>query len=243
MILTYLKYHILKCIPVKEASTEEEKIKIYKFRYEVYHEEHKMIEETYDHQQKILKDEFDDKQNSLHTYTTNKKNISSACRVHYLERGLVPEENNLKYFLHELPLAHNQSIAFAERLAVQRYKRGKYLVVLQTIHISTRLIRDFNNYFSFASCAPGLLKHYMLLGYRPYTTELIQFNDRVEIPIVVMPDMQFLKNMKSINYPLMKKYCPKSLKDDYENFRPDVLENYLTSDKTIDDIDSTFFKV
>lgn len=55
MILTYLKYHILKCIPVKEASTEEEKIKIYKFRYEVYHEEHKMIEETYDHQQKFLK--------------------------------------------------------------------------------------------------------------------------------------------------------------------------------------------
>lgn len=241
MLLTYLKYYILKCIPVKEASTEEEKNKIYKFRYEIYPEEYKMIEENYDHQQKILKDELDDKKNSILTYTTFKNNISSSCRVHYLDRRAVSQEQSSKYFLHELPLAPSQSIAFAERLAIKANKRGKYLAGAQTAHILTRLIGELDNFFSCASCSPGLLKHYMQLGYRPYTTELMQFDDRVEIPIVVMPDMRFLMAMKSISHPPMNKYCTKSLKSEYENFRPDVLENYITADKTIDDIDSTFF--
>lgn len=241
MLLTYLKYHLLKHISVKEAVTEKEKNRIYEFRYRVYHEENKMIEKNYDHQQKTLKDALDDKNNSILSYTTIKNNIASTCRTHYLDRNLVSEEDSLKYFLDELPLDSNQCIAFTERLAIEKGMRGKYLIASQAIHMSTRLCRDFGSYFSFSSCSPGLLRHYMQLGYRPYSTELIQFNDRVEIPIVVMPDMQFLRNMKSIIYPPLNKYCSKSLKSNYENFRPDVLENYITFNKTIDDIDSTAF--
>lgn len=35
----------------------------------------------------------------------------------------------------------------------------------------------------------------------------------------------------------MNKYCNNSLKALFENYRPDVLANYITADKTIDDID------
>jgi|GEM_PF-6370155 len=241
MLLTYLKYHLLKRIPVKEAVTEEEKSRIYQFRYQIYHDEYKMIEENYDHHQKTLKDPLDDKNNSILSYTTSNNNIVSTCRAHYSDRGLVSEEDSLKYCLDELPLASNQSIAFTERLAIGKGVRGKYLIASQAIHLSTRLCRDFDSYFSFSSCSPGLLRHYMQLGYRPYSTKLIQFNDRVEVPIAVMPDMRFLRRMNSILYPALNKYCSKSLKSNYENFRPEVLENYIAANKTIDDIDCTSF--
>ncbi|RAP34651.1 hypothetical protein B1207_15350 [Legionella quinlivanii] len=241
MLSTYFKYRILECIPVKEASSEFEKDKIYKFRYEIYHNEYKMIEENFDHQRKILKDVIDDKKNSILTYTTSKNNLSSTCRAYYLNCNEISEEEKLKYYLHELPLPPNPLITFVERLAVTRSKRGKYLAAAHATHLATRLFRDLNSYFTFSSCSPGLLKHYMQLGYRPYTTELLQFDDRVEIPIVVMPDMAFLKKIKSILYHPMNKYCSNSLKSTYNNFRPEVLENFMTSTKTIDNLDSTFY--
>lgn len=236
MLMSYLQYYLFKNTRIFEAKSEEEKLKIFAFRYKVYHEEYAMVEK-YDHEQRILKDSIDDHKQLILTYTTSKNNISSTCRSFYSELGQIFDDLKSKYFLEHIPLVDNQSLGFTERLAINRGKRGRYIIVSQTIYTATRLIRDLETYFSFASCAPGLLRHYMRLGYRPYSNNILQFDDRIEIPIAVMPDLEFLKSMGSPIYPIMKKHCPRAVLDQYENYRPDLLGNYLTQKLSIDDLD------
>ncbi|MDX1838042.1 hypothetical protein DIZ81_09510 [Legionella taurinensis] len=241
MLSCYLKYHLFRQVRVFEARSEEEKEQVFNFRYRIYHEEYKMIEPGYDHQRKILKDELDTHKQIILTYTVTKQAISSTCRSHYFQQTACPREMDGKYGLPELSIPSQHTLALSERLAVDKNIRGKYLAMVQTVYIATRLIRDLSTYFSFASCAPSLLRHYSRLGYRPYTSKLLQFDDRLEIPIAVIPDLKFLKESGSPVYPLMKKYCDPALLKQYEHYRPDILKNYLTQDASLDDLASDAF--
>lgn len=223
MFLSYLKYYLFNFADIQESHTQEEKDQIYRFRYKIFNEECKMIEK-YDHESKILKDDMDGHPNSFNAYTKRDGSITSACRFHYSNVEKLEESLRTKYAISELPLNKDDMVSFTERFAIERSLRGKYIAIATTIYISKRSIKDLNCYLSFSTCAPALLKYYMTLGFRPYTTKLQQYNDRVELPVAVIPDMPFLERYNTPNYPLMKKHCPKDLKDRFENYNLNVMK-------------------
>lgn len=227
MLQTYLKYLLLKLVSVKEACLEEEKNKIYKFRYQIYHNEYDMIEENYDHKLKILKDPVDDQVNSIIAYTESKQKITSTCRLNVTKLNDVPVDIKKIYALDELMLKPDQNISFAGRLAVNNELRGRYLIASLSMFLANKCCQSYNCYHAIASCSPSLLRHYMQLGYRPYTKRLIQFPDRVEVPIAMIPDLIFLKNTRSIIYPIMKKYCNSPLFNKYQNYQSGMIESFI----------------
>jgi hypothetical protein len=198
-----------------------------------------MVENCYEHEKQILEEDIDHHLQTIHAYSRSKEEISSACRIHYSKLETLNPALKEKYFIADIALSNDQAVAFVERLTVSKNNRGKYLLIGHLVHGARKLCRDLNTFFCFATCAPSLLVHYMKLGYRPYSSSILQFDDRIEIPIAVLPDLKFLKAMRSPLYYLMSKYCDKATLDKYYNYAPEILDSYLTHNVSIDNLDKS----
>ncbi len=224
----------MRLFPVRIAKTTDEKDKIYRFRYAIYHDEYSLIESNYDHEQKRLKDSIDDADTSFHFYMGSQEKIVCCCRVYKTPFNDLPAKEKGTYYINTLGTSDNISIA--ERLLVEKSRRGKYFVPALSHYSAYTMIAKEDTFFCVASCAPSLVKHYMQLGFRPFVDKVIQYEDRIEIPIAVIPDLSFLKKAGSAIYPMMKQNAPSDLLKQYDNYRSDVLSNFMLDPNDIERI-------
>jgi hypothetical protein len=181
------------------ARTQEEKEAIYRLRYEIYVEElQKGFLKNVDHTNRWVCDENDKKESTILFYTGSGKEITGTLRIEIWEPGKIPAEVRERFSLHLFPAIDKQIIIEASRLIVRPNLRGKLILPALARAAYEHACSHHLIYFSFVYCAPGLVRAYRKLGYRPYSAELIYNEDGVRVPLVMITsDIDYFKKQHS----------------------------------------------
>lgn len=185
-----LSYKKLPRSVVKIATTEEERQRIYQFRYSIYVEEMGKKLDYADHKKQILRDDIDDQATLI--YMENEGQLIAACRFVFGDEGRIPvswfNQFDLKVFQPYRPPA----FSFSSRLMVAREFRATSVlntVIRKAYHFG----RANGVRFDFIHCAPRLVPFYTRLGYRLYTECFQDPHSGTQRPLVlVMEDYDYL---------------------------------------------------
>lgn len=147
---------------VRIATTENERLKIFQFRYSIYIEQQGKSYNA-DHENRLLRDNADD-EDSILLYTVNVKNeIVSTLRVNWGYKHF------MQYDFMKLPLFQscfsNDSVCFCSRLMTLPNSKNH---VLKLFLKSYQLARERNVILCFAHCNINLLPFFKKLGFLDY---------------------------------------------------------------------------
>ena len=179
------------------AETEEEKLAVYRVRYDIYVEEMGRYRGAADHDRRLLVEPED--QTARIFYAAPEGEVVATSRLSW--GGDAPfsprqiEQYQLAPFLAELP---PEAIVVSERLMVVRRLRGS-LIYEQLMARSRRFIQEKRVQLLFGACEPHLLSLYMGRGARPYAKRNINNPEAgYLIPIVtVVEDVAYLRRIGS----------------------------------------------
>lgn len=149
---------------VKVASTDDERLKIFQFRYSIYIEQQNKSYEA-DHENRLLFDEADDNDAEL-LYTTNTQNeVVSTLRVNWGYKHFREYEfMKLSLFQDFFP---NDTVMFCSRLMTLPNSK---IHVLKLFLKSYQLARERNVVICFAHCNINLVQFFSKLGFFDYGT-------------------------------------------------------------------------
>jgi len=179
------------------AESEEEKLAVYRLRYDIYVEEMGRYRGAADHERRLLVEPED------HTarifYAAPDGEVVATSRLSW--GGDAPfsarqiDQYQLAPFLAELP---PEAIVVGERGMVVRGLRGSPIYE-QLIATSRRFIQEHRVQLLFGACEPHLLSLYMGRGARPYAKRNINNPEAgYLIPIVnVVEDIAYLRRIGS----------------------------------------------
>jgi hypothetical protein len=186
--------------PVHEAKAPEEREAIYRFRYSIYGRELRRDYPGMDHERGMLAQAEDHLPETRLWYTGAPDEITATARARVWESPPPAIVDELS--LHRVPPA---KIAYLERTMVRPTLRGKLLFASILWHGYERLMREGVE-LCVLTCVPGLARHYIRLGARPYGAKLVEGASSVELPLmIVMNDALHLRSMKSFMWPQMKR--------------------------------------
>ena len=193
---------------VHRAQTRLEKEAIYRLRYNVYIDELKKgFLPNADHDNKMVRDAEDDRPGTGLFYTGKADNPSGTIRVDIFHPGEVPDEVAQRFSLHLFPWLSEVPVAELGRLIISPSHRGALILPALARQVYEFAVRDKGVSIGFLYCAPGLVKAYARLGFRPYAGELVFNSDGVRVPmIMIASDLDFFKAARSPLFPLVKQY-------------------------------------
>jgi hypothetical protein len=190
--------------PVKRATTAPEREAIYRFRYEVYIEELKYHYPAADHQRRWLTHDEDEKPYTTLLYTESDGRVTSAAQVRAWEPAQVPERDHQALSLDLFPGIEHLRVAQIGRLMIRPTLRGQLLMPSLLRAGYEYLAGEAKTDLAFVDCAPGIARHYLQLGARPYGGRLLVGPG---IPLLLVPsDYERLRRLGSPVAPLVKKY-------------------------------------
>lgn len=207
--LAILKRSMLSTLePAKIAESNEERSAIYRLRYNVYIEEMKKdMGLIADHDKKFLTDTLDELDSTFNIYTGSAANPTGTLRLLNYEYDNVPQELRDKLSLDLFPELKGTSFGEIGRLAIDKNARGKTVLGSLAMSIYDIAIGKMGLDFVFHYCAPGLVRLYRKLGYRPYNGKLVIEGNGLRVPMVfVASDKDYLKKVGSPLWPLVDKY-------------------------------------
>jgi len=179
------------------AETDEEKLAVQRFRYEVYVAEMGRYGAAADHERRLLAEPEDE--TSRIYYAAPDGKVVAASRMSW--GGDAPfskrqvEQYQLEPFLAELP---PEAMAVGERAMVVPELRGSE-VFRELGQASQSLISENRVQLVFGACEPHLLSLYLGQGCRPYATRNINSPESgYLVPIVtVIEDVEYLRRIGS----------------------------------------------
>lgn len=179
---------------VQQARTDEERNKIYAFRYRVYISEMAKPMPEADHVNGLLYDAFDN--DAIHLYIERDSQIVGALRLIWGRNGWPPAYSSwydLPRFSHISP----DKISFTGRLMVAKGHRNSALGGILAREIYT-IGRDLGLLFDFIHTTPDLLAFFERLGHRRYKENFIDANLGCRIPMVLaLHDLRHLERCHS----------------------------------------------
>lgn len=179
---------------IRQADTDEERQRIYRFRYDIYIEEMGKPMPDADHQRRMLHDEFDPR--SIHLYVERDGEIAGALRLIWGRDGLPPAFEDwygLEIFRHFSPA----EISFTGRLMVAKKYRSSPLGVSLAREIY-RIGHEAGLAFDFIHTTPPLVSFFERLGHRRYKSDFLDPNLGSRIPMVLLlQDVPHLENCQS----------------------------------------------
>ncbi len=182
---------------VHRATSEHERDAIFRFRYRVYVDELGKDVSSADHEHRRIHDLADDAPGTVLFYTGSLDDIGGTVRVQVWRPGTLTPDVRDKYTLEMFPAIDRHAVCETTRLVVTRDLRGR-LIVPALAKAGFEHFAPMPGYFCFANCAPGLVRAYRRLGYRPYDGRLISVGDGLRIPMVlVTSDRAYLREMHS----------------------------------------------
>ncbi len=191
---------------VHKANSLEEREAIYRFRYSIYVEELKKGFLQVDHERRMIRDEDDESDGSVLFYTQSKGQVTGTVRAVIWRPGDAPPDVQRRF---SFPLfADIERLVTAEtsRLLIDSSVRGALILPALAGAMYEYMISQ-DVMLVFAYCAPGLVRAYRKLGYRPYSGELVCNQDGVRVPLVgVLSDLEYLQRVGSPVVPLVKQY-------------------------------------
>ncbi len=179
------------------AETEEEKLAVYRLRYDVYVEEMGRYQGAADHDRRLLVEPEDDTARIF--YAAPDGEVVATSRLSWGGDGPFSarqiDQYQLAPFLAEVP---REAIVVAERGMVVPRLRGSPIFT-QLMATSRRFIQEQRVQLLFGACEPHLLSLYMGRGARPYARRNINSPEAgYLIPIVtVVEDIAYLRRIGS----------------------------------------------
>jgi N-acyl-L-homoserine lactone synthetase len=210
---------------VHQARTQEEREAIYRFRYHIYVEELEKGFLDVDHERRMIYDEDDVSEGAVLFYTQSKGEITGTVRAVVWRPGEAPDAIRERFSFDIFPGVASLTTAETSRLLIDRSVRGS-LVLPALARAMYEYMIGQDVALVFAYCAPGLVRAYRKLGYRPYAGELICNQDGVRVPLVgVLSDLDYLQRVGSPVAPLVKQFFGPG-KREFLDLRPfrDVLD-------------------
>ena len=211
--MKYLKKWLIGLEKVTLASSPEEKEAIYRLRYQIYVEELNKKIKTADHVNKTIIDPEDKLPQSKLYYTGPLEQMTGTMRLTLWPKGTITDEIKDLYSLHLFPDIDTFDIMDTGRLVLTKNARGKLVFPAMTRVAYEFACKDNDVYFIFCYCAPGLVKSYRRLGFRPYQASLISTYDGLRAPLVMITsDREYFRAVNSPLTPLVDAHFGKRKK-------------------------------
>ncbi|KIX12534.1 N-acyl amino acid synthase FeeM domain-containing protein [Dethiosulfatarculus sandiegensis] len=184
---------------VSLAHSRWEQEAIYGLRYKVYVEElAKKNPSNVDHERQWIKDPGDSEPGTVLLYSGSMPNLSGTLRLTTWQPGQIPEEVVERYSLELFPDYENLTICEAARLVVRSNFRGKLILPSLARACYETVCRKQNVHLAFLYCAPGLVRVYRRLGFRPYSGRLVSTKDGIRVPLLMIPsDLRYFREVNS----------------------------------------------
>lgn len=181
--------HKKRCFKI--AKTAEECNQIYRFRYKIYYESLGRLVEGTDHRHKMIRDELDLTPNTLQLYMGDINNPSLVMRIILWAKGQMPSQVTQDYDLNRFEWINKINAVEFGRLMADPKIKSPFNVLLFLGALVNYLAKEHHTALILASCKPGLVMRYLLLGLYPYTNKLIEYPDGIEVPLAAFMDMKY----------------------------------------------------
>ena len=189
---------------IKVASSDEDRERIFRFRYDVYVTEMGKNPAEADHQKKIIRDELDDDAHLL--YAEDEGHIIGTVRLNYRTEKKFPAVWEQIYAIEKFAPSFGENISMTSRMMVAKDYRGSSVpAALVGAVYSTG--REMGSKFDFCNCAPSLLEFYEQIGFRRFTDGFMDEDNGYHVPLVMLArDTQHLRQVRSPLYRVARQF-------------------------------------
>ncbi len=179
---------------VTEAKHEEQKLRLYGMRYEVFvHEQHK-YKGTADHEKRLLRDPLDETAEHL-CLLQNNEIVGSLRQIR--GRSNATEAMWEQFGLEDFAVFPDEVFGFSGRLMLPQSERGSR-GLLKLLHANYVRGREAGTTLDFIICNPHLVRLYEQLGYRRYRKHFFDPDHGYNVPMIFLAeDLQHLERIRS----------------------------------------------
>lgn len=183
-------------IAIARAETEDEKQRVYRFRYRIYVEEMgKTGLGEADHRRMVVTGPLD--RDAMIFYAEAGGEVVATVRINLSGDSGFPSELREAYSEEHFRAFPASSFSFSSRLMVTRGLRGTTALHLLLSHAYERVLERGIS-FDFCHCAPALVDLYQHLGYRRFTGNFVDPDVGYRVPLVLLTrDSAHLKAVRS----------------------------------------------
>lgn len=154
------------------------------------------------HDTQMLYDDIDGSSHSCIFYTGCADKPTGSMRMLHYKYEEVPEDFSKRFALDKFPELKGKLVGELGRLVVHPKARGNTVLAALGMATYEYGVGELGCEFVFNYCAPGLVRLYRKIGYRPYNADLIKDENGIRVPMIfITSDKEHLKKMGS---PLLK---------------------------------------
>ena len=189
---------------IQVARSDEDRERIFRFRYDVYVTEMGKSPAEADHQKKIIRDELDEDAHLL--YAEDEGQIVGTVRLNCRSKKKFPDVWEQRYDIEKFAPSFGDHISMTSRMMVARDYRGSS-VPAALVGAVYSAGREMSSKFDFCNCAPSLLEFYEQIGFRRFTDGFVDEDNGYHVPLVmVVRDTQYLRQVRSPLYRVARNF-------------------------------------
>lgn len=189
---------------IQVARSDEDRERIFRFRYDVYVIEMGKSPAEADHQKKIIRDELDEDAHLL--YAEDEGQIVGTVRLNCRSKKKFPDVWEQRYDIEKFAPSFGDHISMTSRMMVARDYRGSS-VPAALVGAVYSAGREMGSKFDFCNCAPSLLEFYEQIGFRRFTDGFVDEDNGYHVPLVmVVRDTQYLRQVRSPLYRVARNF-------------------------------------
>ena len=189
---------------IKVARSDEDRERIFRFRYDVYVTEMGKSPAEADHEKKIIHDELDNDAHLL--YAEDEGQIVGTVRLNCRSKKKFPAVWEQRYDIESFAPSFGDHISMTSRMMVAKDYRGSS-VPAALIGAVYSAGREMGSKFDFCNCAPSLLEFYEQIGFRRFTDGFMDEDNGYHVPLVMLVrDIQYLKQVRSPLYRVAREF-------------------------------------
>ena len=189
---------------IQVARRDEDRERIFRFRYDVYVTEMGKSPAEADHQKKIIRDELDEDAHLL--YAEDEGQIVGTVRLNCRSKKKFPDVWEQRYDIEKFAPSFGDHISMTSRMMVAKDYRGSS-VPAALVGAVYSAGREMGSKFDFCNCAPSLLDFYEQIGFRRFTDGFVDEDNGYHVPLVmVVRDTQYLRQVRSPLYRVARNF-------------------------------------
>ncbi len=191
-------------LSVLQAKTEEDRHRIYLFRYRTLVQEMGGDSVFAFHDTKTVSDPLD--ANAIHLCLTADTQVIASVRINSGRITKFPDKVRSNYQMGDFSEFEVGSYSLTTRFTVaKKWRQSQIIKVLLGAAYKTQ--RHLGSRFDFASCAPALVPLYEQMGYRRYGENFESDDREYQVPLVLlMEDITHLRDCGSPFYKIAGEY-------------------------------------
>ncbi len=179
---------------IRVAKTDEERCKVFQFRYKVYVEQQGKSIRAADHTHQMVRDDMDDWGFILYAEREGQV-VATAC-LNLGVHQLIPEHYARPLHLDAFADFPPSTWSITLRLMIEQRWRAK--LILPIIESLYPISRFFGSKFNFIYCAPHLVPFFQRLGFRQHAAAYEDQEVGVRVPMVLLlEDIAHMEHVRS----------------------------------------------